>query len=163
VLLAPLIRVSVSTVHQLRRAIWFITRPHTQGVHAVPLTSDGGIVLVRLTYRSGWHLPGGGRKKGESERDAVLRELREEIGLVSWSSCEVVHRFKQMADWRHDSVTVFTLRDVEFRPRRSLEIAEVRAFPSSKLPSSLSEQQKGRVQHALTHHARRSTEPPERC
>jgi ADP-ribose pyrophosphatase YjhB (NUDIX family) len=150
---SPFIRVAVSTVHQLQLAFWFFTRPHTNGIHAVPVTPDGKIVLVRLTYRSGWHLPGGGLKKGESEQEAVLRELREEIGLASWSSCDLVERFQQQTDWKHDSVAVFTLTDVGYRPRKSLEIAEVRAFVLSELPGSLSQAQGRRIQRALAYYS----------
>lgn len=157
--LSPFIRIAVTTAHQLRRAVWFFTRPHTKGVHAVPVTPDERIVLVRLTYRSGWHLPGGGRKKGESEQEAVLRELREEIGLARWTSCALVARFEQRIDWKHDCVAVFTLRDVEFQPRWSPEIAEVRAFLRSELPSSLSHGQRRRIQHALAYHAAQFSSP----
>ncbi len=52
------------------------------GVHAIALTPDSRIILVRLRYAQGWRLPGGGRKKGEDAREAVLRELKEEIGMT---------------------------------------------------------------------------------
>ena len=50
---------------------------------------DGRILLVRNSprgpYPGGWSLPGGGIQHGESPRDAVVREVAEETGLV----CEV--------------------------------------------------------------------------
>jgi ADP-ribose pyrophosphatase YjhB (NUDIX family) len=51
-------------------------------VGAFGLVECGGrIVLVRQSYSKGWHLPGGGVEAGEPPEKAVLRELKEEIGL----------------------------------------------------------------------------------
>ena len=44
---------------------------------ALALVEQGGkVVLVRHSYATGWHLPGGGVKRGEPPEQAVLRELR---------------------------------------------------------------------------------------
>ena len=51
---------------------------------------SGKVVLVRLSYAKGWRLPGGGQKTSEESRDAMLRELREEIGLTAYESVELV-------------------------------------------------------------------------
>jgi 8-oxo-dGTP pyrophosphatase MutT (NUDIX family) len=133
-MLRVLLAMAVGTAHRCRRAIWFFTRPHTDGVHAIPLTPEGKVVLVRLTYRPGWHLPGGRRESGEEEVPAVLRELREEIGLTAWSSCELVFRFSHRIDWKDDDVAVFLLRGVEYRPRWSIEIAATAEFAPDALP-----------------------------
>ena len=61
-------------------------RPRTFGAHALALTPERKIVLVKLRYAPGWRLPGGGRGEHEDPRDAVLRELREEIGHdLAWA------------------------------------------------------------------------------
>jgi len=43
------------------------------------------VVLVGQSYAAGWHLPGGGVQRGEPPTKAVLRELKEELGLT-WAS-----------------------------------------------------------------------------
>lgn len=50
---------------------------------AVLLVTDGSeMVLVRNDSRPGWAPPGGKRDEGESVREAAVRELLEETGLV---------------------------------------------------------------------------------
>jgi 8-oxo-dGTP pyrophosphatase MutT (NUDIX family) len=43
---------------------------------------DNKILLVRHSYVRGWLLPGGGVGRAEPPAEAILRELKEEIGLV---------------------------------------------------------------------------------
>jgi len=65
---------------RIHQALWW-TRAVTLGVRA--LVIDGrSVFLVRHTYRSGWFLPGGGVERGESPEAAVVRELREEGGIL---------------------------------------------------------------------------------
>jgi 8-oxo-dGTP diphosphatase len=41
----------------------------------------GRILLVRPTYTTVWHVPGGAVETGESPRQAASREAREELGI----------------------------------------------------------------------------------
>jgi G:T/U-mismatch repair DNA glycosylase/ADP-ribose pyrophosphatase YjhB (NUDIX family) len=51
------------------------------GVRAIVVDPDDRVLLLR--FREGvWALPGGGVEPGESEHDALRRELAEELGLV---------------------------------------------------------------------------------
>jgi 8-oxo-dGTP pyrophosphatase MutT (NUDIX family) len=51
------------------------------GVAAV-IFDDGRILLQRRDDTGRWGLPGGGVEPGESVRQALIREVREETGLV---------------------------------------------------------------------------------
>ncbi len=119
----------------LRRSIWFFTRPTTLGVHAVAVTPAGKIVLVTLSYARGWRLPGGGRKESEDAREAVLRELREEIGMVSHGEVAEIAQFEHRPDHRMAHSSLFVVRDVVYRSRWSLEIKRVAEFDLDRLPA----------------------------
>jgi 8-oxo-dGTP diphosphatase len=45
------------------------------------LERDGRLLMLRQPHRVGWSLPGGLLDRGESAADAVVREVREELGL----------------------------------------------------------------------------------
>jgi 8-oxo-dGTP pyrophosphatase MutT (NUDIX family) len=124
--------------HSLLKVAWFIRRPRTFGVHALPLTPDGRVVLVKLRYAPGWRLPGGGRAAGEEPRDAVLRELREEIGLTSHGTVVAACQLEEEADYRRDLVSLFIVQDVEYRPRWSWEVEQAMEADLDSLPSDLS-------------------------
>lgn len=55
-------------------------------VAAVILNKDNKVLLCRRSLNDDvfpgvWHMPGGGFKKGESVKDCVTRELKEELGV----------------------------------------------------------------------------------
>jgi ADP-ribose pyrophosphatase YjhB (NUDIX family) len=56
----------------------------TPGVGAV-IVEDGRLLLIRRgrgAYRGYWAVPGGRQQRGETMREAVIREVREETGLI---------------------------------------------------------------------------------
>jgi 8-oxo-dGTP pyrophosphatase MutT (NUDIX family) len=133
----PLIRIVFTFLQSLRRLLWLFTGPGRNGVHAVPLTEKGRVVLVRLTYAPGWRIPGGGRKRSETPEEGMLRELREEIGLVGHG---VIERIDDILPPPRpdDHSALFLVRDVTYRPRQSLEVEEVREFDPANLSDDLS-------------------------
>ena len=54
----------------------------TLGVRGAAIDGEGRVCLVRHTYVSGWHLPGGGVEAGEDAIGAMTREFREEAEIA---------------------------------------------------------------------------------
>ncbi len=133
-MITRILHLGVYAFQSLRRSLWFVTRPRTQGVHGIPLTPDGKIVLVTLSYAKGWRLPGGGLKSGEDPHHAMLRELREEIGLLDHVDIDPVCDFKHRPDFRHGDATLYVVRGARYRPRWSLEVRAVAEFSLADLP-----------------------------
>jgi len=131
-------RVGAIVYHRLVRRLVRVWQPDLNGVRGIPITADGRLVLVRHTYLPGWHFPGGGYKSGEDAETAMLRELREEIGMTRHGAVEHFGDYLHRPDLWRDSVAFFVIRDVEFVPRRSLEIAAIGAFAPDALPEGLS-------------------------
>jgi 8-oxo-dGTP pyrophosphatase MutT (NUDIX family) len=120
-----------------------------RGVLAVPLTPEGKVVLVRLTYDRGWHLPGGGQKKDEAAEAGALRELGEEIGLTSHGEVAFLGDFRHRPDRRRGSTTVFIVKDVRYEFRRSIEIEEADEFAPDALPPDATPLTRKKIAEAL--------------
>jgi len=69
------------TLQRMADVVGRLTRGMTLGVRALVIGPDGRVFLVKHSYVSGWHLPGGGVEPGETLIDALVRELREEGNL----------------------------------------------------------------------------------
>lgn len=131
-----MIHAAVYGFQAVRRLGWFFTRPVSIGVHAVPLTPEGRVILVRLSYARGWRLPGGGQRAAEDARTAMLRELREEIGMTDFDSMELVTGFEHRPDFRQGQGSLFVAKGVRYRaPRWSFEVKELGEFDLSSLPA----------------------------
>lgn len=127
--------------HVPRRARRWIVRvgapSYTVGAACVIERGDGSILLVRLTYREGWGLPGGLIERREDVADCARREVREEVDLA----VDLVGTPAVVVDSRPQRV------DVVFRARpaagvdaagvqpASAEIREARWFPVDDLPT----------------------------
>ena len=132
------LRLLVTGAHSARKLFWFVRRPKTYGAHAIALTPEGRIILVRLRYAPGWRVPGGGRRANEVPMDAALRELREEIGMTSHGEVKLACDFEESIDFKRDTASLVVVRDVRYAPRWSWEVEQVRECALDSLPPDLS-------------------------
>ena len=132
------LRVILTGAHQILRAGWFVRRPRTFGAHALALTPNRMLILVKLRYASGWRLPGGGRGKNEDPVDAALRELREEIGMTGHGAVKNAAELEQRRHYRRDLVSLVVVEDVRYRPRWSWEVERIIDVDPHHLPEGMS-------------------------
>ncbi len=98
---------------------------------------DGKVLLVRHSYVPGWLLPGGGVRRGEPPADAILRELKEEIGLVRAAPPVFFGLYSRKTGWATNVIALYRLSDAEFAFRPNLEIREiVFADPAAPPPNT---------------------------
>jgi ADP-ribose pyrophosphatase YjhB (NUDIX family) len=116
---------------------WRFARGMTLGVRAIVLDSENRVFLVKHSYVSGWHLPGGGVEAGETFRDALRRELAEE-GRIELTGEPALHGvFFNSHVSRRDHVAVYLVR--HFRqdrlPEPNREIVACGFFETAVLPA----------------------------
>src|SRR5574341_2195531 len=127
------------------------------GVAAIIQNGEGQILLQRRSDNSLWGLPGGSVEIGESVRDAIVREVREETGL----SVEVVRLIGVYSDPRiqivrypdgnvvHYVSTLFACRIVAGELQTGEETLDLRFFDQPDLPDDLVPMHRIRIQDAL--------------
>lgn len=110
--------------YRAMRTYWRVRRPTTHG-SLVALWNAGEVLLVRNSYVPYYSLPGGYLRRGETARDAAVRELREEVG-ISTTAAELVPLLDRTHEWegKHDHVEIFGL-DLPSRPNVNVDHREV--------------------------------------
>jgi len=120
----------------LRRRVLRLTTPgYRVGVLGVLRRPDGRVLLVDQPYTTGWSLPGGDIKRGETVRDALARELREELGVRLDVPTPRLAAQRPQDRW----VTFVAELDVDDRIAdaarpQSAELRRVEWFPPDSLP-----------------------------
>ncbi|MBV9970468.1 MAG: NUDIX domain-containing protein [Xanthobacteraceae bacterium] len=138
---------SPSFVHGIRRAFepairrgfhlyWRLSRGLTLGVRGLVLDGSGRIFLVKHTYVPGWHLPGGGVEPGETLRDALARELKEEgnIDLLEPPTLHAVYFNARVSQRDHVALFVVTAFRQPTPPEPDREILAHGFFSLDALP-----------------------------
>ena len=124
-------------LRRLFHLYWRFARGMTLGVRAVVLDGENRVFLVKHSYVSGWHLPGGGVETGETLREALTRELMEEgkIELVGDPALFGVYLNSHVS--RRDHVALYLVRHFrqERLPEPNREIVESGFFEMRALPA----------------------------
>jgi ADP-ribose pyrophosphatase YjhB (NUDIX family) len=126
-------------------------------VTAIVTDSGGRLLLVHKTDNDLWALPGGGMDLGESIKDAVVREVREETGLeidVSGLVGIYTNPGHVMAyddgEVRQQFSVCFRTRLLGGEVRTSSETSEVRFVPVSEVDElEMHASMRLRIQHWL--------------
>src|SRR4051794_19684272 len=165
-----LFEVSVTTLQDVRKRLepllrrifhlhWRIARGMTLGVRGLVLDGDNKVFLVRHSYVSGWHLPGGGVEVGETFLEALRRELMEE-GRIELSDEPPLHGvFFNVHVSPRDHVAVYVVR--QFRqdrmPDPNHEIVECGFHDAAALPAETTKGTRLRIAEVLDGQPRSAT------
>ena len=107
---------------------------------ALGLVEQGGrVVLVRHSYMAGWRLPGGGVRRGEPPEEAVLRELREEIGLMHAATPQLVGLYVRKIFLVTNLIALYRVREASFVFAPSFEIRAITLADPASPPAGTSE------------------------
>lgn len=144
-------RMAYRAADRLRKIYWRIAQPTLRGVAVIGHNDRGEVLLVRLSYGAGgWAVPGGGIKRGESPKDAAVREFREETG------CEAdgIRLLDRQTDRVHgtDNIVHVFAATARGRPHPDgREIVDVRFHALDALPDGLGDLAKRRLALFVAH------------
>ena len=138
-------------VRKFMHFCWRFSRPATLGVRAAVFDAQGRVFLIKHSYVTGWHMPGGGVETGETVMTALKRELAEE-GNIELHGEPVLHGiFFNARVSRRDHVLLYVVR--AFRqpspPVPGYEIIAHGFFAPDALPEGTSRPTRERLAEIL--------------
>lgn len=117
-----------------------ITRPLTIGVRCIIHDDLGSVMLVRHTYVSGWHLPGGGVEVGEAFEAGLAREIAEECRIELTEKPTIFGVYYNAVASTRDHIVLYASSGWSYKedlPSKRLEIAESAMFGLTDLPADI--------------------------
>jgi ADP-ribose pyrophosphatase YjhB (NUDIX family) len=138
-------------VRRVLHVYWRFARAMTLGVRALVIDESERIFLVKHSYVSGWHLPGGGVEPGETLLQALARELREEGNIAITEPPQLHSMFFNDRASRRDHVALFVVRafrqtDIAIHDR---EIIASGFFALDELPNDTTAATRARIIEVL--------------
>jgi 8-oxo-dGTP pyrophosphatase MutT (NUDIX family) len=149
--ISGLVRFAEPVVRKLLHLHWRFSRGVTLGVRALVRDGEGRIFLVKHSYVSGWHLPGGGVEVGETMLAALTRELREEGNIEIGAPPRLLAVYFNGKISRRDHVALFVVEDFKqpSPPRRNAEIIGHGFFSPDALPEDTTPATRMRIAEVL--------------
>lgn len=131
---------------------WRFSRGLTIGVRGLVFDAQGRVFLIKHSYVTGWHLPGGGVEPGETLGSALARELREEGNIELIGPPELFGFYWNRRIARRDHVALYVVR--LFRqtapPQPNREIIAHGFFTPDAFPDGTTASTRARVAEVLS-------------
>lgn len=126
----------------------------TLGSRAIVLNTQNQVLLVKHTYQSHWYLPGGGVQKRESAKAAILRELKEEVGLTVIGEPELFGIYYHTYLGVSDYPIIYIVKNYSLNDADSPEIEKTGWFDYANLPETISPGTQRRLNEYFTNSRR---------
>jgi ADP-ribose pyrophosphatase YjhB (NUDIX family) len=119
----------------IRICYWFIFRPETKGAKCL-IQYGNKFLLIRISYgHKCWTIPGGGVDRGETFKQAAIREAYEEAGVKVFDA-DFFYTYSQAIYYKQDTVEVYYAKvDSPYFKIDNGEIMEANWFERDELPS----------------------------
>ena len=148
ILISPLINFVIF----FRKLFWKIFQPTTIGIRLF-LLADKKILLVKHSYLNQWFFPGGGVKAKETIKEALEREIKEEIGVDIRGKIQILGIYSNFWEHKKDYIIVFlmeTPKEIKTTiALQNFEIKDIKYFSLKNLPANVSPGTKKRIQEFL--------------
>lgn len=146
-----LINLAYKILNFLRRTIQRHLHFTSLGVKAFIMNDKREVLMVEHTYMPGWHLPGGGVLPNETPADAVIREVREETGVIIHSKPELFAIYLNDISGASDYPVLYIIKafTIDPNPLPSGEIRAVGWFSVDALPADTPMHTQLRIKEAL--------------
>lgn len=133
----------------LKNFIYFLAAKKTVGARILQI-KDNQILLVKHTYQKGWYTIGGTVERGESQLEAVQRELKEEVGIVLKNSPKLFSVYYSNFE-KHDDYIALYVGDGDYIQEENHcdEILDKQWFPLNNLPEDTTPATKRRISEYL--------------
>jgi 8-oxo-dGTP diphosphatase len=150
---SPGMRIPAGLFTIVKEILRHLLRRPVVGISVLAQTDGGQILLIRRSDTGEWALPGGTLEWGETLRDAAVRELREEAGIVALEFGTLLGAYSEPGrDPRFHAVTLVVAARIEplpLHPENPAEILEARLFAVEHLPPGLSHGNGDMLRNAL--------------
>ncbi len=118
--------------------------------------AHGHLLIVNPTYKATWEIPGGVVEKGESPREAVNREVAEELGLICRPQRLLCVDWSAETETRTESLQFIFLGPLLTPSMIAAirlpmeELSEYALLPPQQAVERLNKKLRRRVRHCLT-------------